>query len=157
MIDLATTPPVLSFFAAGVPAPGGSKKSFVSASTGKMVVLDTCKRNKPWRQVVAGAARETLVVEGLRFPLTAPLGVSFAFTFPRPRLHHGRGRLACRVKLSAPSYPAVRPDLTKIVRSTEDALTSIVWKDDSQIVRQWASKDYGPVPGVRVTVWTLTP
>lgn len=157
MLDLLTTPPVLSFFAPGVPAPGGSKKAFVSASTGKMVVLDDCQRNKPWRQVVAGAAWEAMIVVGLRCPLTDPLVVSFEFVFPRPSTHFSRGRHSSRVKLSAPSYPTTRPDLSKTIRSSEDALTGVVWKDDAQIVRQWASKDYGPVPGVRVTVWTLVP
>jgi Holliday junction resolvase RusA-like endonuclease len=48
-----------------------------------------------------------------------------------------------------------RPDATKLWRPTEDALTGIVWRDDSQIIRQLVRKRYcgpGEVPGAEVLV-----
>lgn len=88
-------------------------------------------------------------------PLSGPLVVSFEFVIARPRGHYGTGRNSHRVRPSAPAYPAVKPDTTKLIRSTEDALKGICWNDDSQIVRQYASKSYGSSPGVRITVTPL--
>jgi Holliday junction resolvase RusA-like endonuclease len=52
-------------------------------------------------------------------------------------------------------YPTNPPDATKLLRSTEDALTGIVWKDDKLIVDQLVSKNYqrpGIYPGAKITV-----
>jgi hypothetical protein len=40
----------------GIPAPGGSKRAMRSASTGRVIVLEDCKRTPAWRQAVAAAA-----------------------------------------------------------------------------------------------------
>ncbi len=44
-----------------------------------------------------------------------------------------------------------RPDLDKLCRACLDSLTGIVWRDDAQVVRLEASKDYG-APGVMIWV-----
>jgi Holliday junction resolvase RusA-like endonuclease len=49
----------------------------------------------------------------------------------------------------------VAPDTTKLVRSTEDALKGICWRDDSQVVYQVASKEYaarGGIPGADIKI-----
>jgi len=53
--------------------------------------------------------------------------------------------------------PAVkRPDLDKLVRAVFDALTNVVFKDDSQVVSVFASKRLaGPGDTVGVTVEVL--
>jgi hypothetical protein len=38
------------------------------------------------------------------------------------------------------------------LRSTEDALTSIIWKDDSRIADQHVKKIFGDRPGAYITV-----
>jgi Holliday junction resolvase RusA-like endonuclease len=48
-------------------------------------------------------------------------------------------------------HPTVAPDLDKLVRAAGDALTGIVWVDDSQIVNLHAWKRYGK-PGATITV-----
>lgn len=137
------------FFAPGIPAPGGSKRAFVVG--GRAIVTEDCKRSKPWRERVACAARDAYAGP----PLNGPLRVEFAFVVPRPKGHFGTGKNARAVRPSAPAYPAVKPDTTKLVRSTEDALKSILWDDDSQIVQQVATKTYGDRPGVTVRVYEL--
>lgn len=84
--------------------------------------------------------------------LEGPLRVRFDFVFPRPAGHFGTGKNASVLKPSAPPYPAQRPDTTKLVRSAEDALKGILWRDDSQIVSQFATKRYGPQAGMAITV-----
>jgi Holliday junction resolvase RusA-like endonuclease len=133
-----------AFWVPGVPAPGGSKKAFIV--NGKARLTDAAKGNKDWRASVAHAAREAYagpVLEG-------PLFVSFIFYVVRPKSHTGkRGLLP-----SAPAFPTTRPDVLKLARSTEDALTGILWRDDSQTVHLIAMKRYGAQAGCNVRVST---
>lgn len=142
----------ISFFAPGIPAPGGSKRAFAHKSTGRIVVTDDCRRNKDWRAVVALAAERAMAG---RPPLAGPLALSMTFFLPRPKGHFGTGRNARVVRAAAPGHPAVKPDTTKLVRSSEDSLKGICWLDDAQIVRQHAEKCYGEAPGVWVEVRRL--
>lgn len=146
----------VSFTVAGLPAPQGSKRAFVNHRTGKPVVLEMGgQKLKEWRSIVRDVAFKFMLEEfhGVgRKPLTGPLGVSLAFTLPKPK--------------SAPktrrTWPDKRPDLDKLVRSTLDGLTGPVFSDDAQVVQLGASKDYphdnGSWPvltGVVVTVWQI--
>lgn len=126
----------------GIPQPGGSKKGFVvnDKYTGKAraVVTEDNKKSKPWRNDVQWMAK--LVMKA--GPLRGPLAVEFVFILARPKGHLG----ARGLRPSAPPYPDVKPDTTKLTRSTEDALKGIAWVDDSQIVDQHARKIYA-APG----------
>ena len=134
--------PIVQFFVPGVPAPGGSKRAFIVA--GRAVVTDDAKHNKPWRASVAAAA-----YDAYHGPiLDQPLVVSFTFILVRPRGHYGKRG----VRPSAPKYPATKPDVLKLARSTEDALTGILWRDDSRTVALIARKVYGEQAGCWVSV-----
>lgn len=120
----------------GRPAPQGSKKAFRHKHTGKIITQEMSKYVDPWRSDVRAAAIHFLSrTDRTRFPLDGPLSVDMVFSMPRPKGHYGTGRNAGTLKLSAPLYPQGMPDLSKLVRSTEDALTSAgLWKDDSRVV-----------------------
>lgn len=80
-----------------------------------------------------------------------PLSVMFTFVMPRPNGHFGTKGL----KPSAPDHPTTKPDALKLCRSTEDALTGVVWNDDSQTVQLDIEKRYaavGEAPGARIVV-----
>ena len=153
----------VEFFVPGVPKPGGSKRAFVNPKTGQAIITDACKKNKQWRDSVAAAAIEAYQGQ----PLIGLVGFQMDFYFARPRGHFGTGKNAAKLKSSAPPAPPVKPDLTKVIRSTEDALTRILWRDDSQVIAQWNSKSYvglanldhlalpSVIPGVRVTLMEL--
>jgi len=87
-----------------------------------------------WRQEVAQAARKAysgpLLIGAVR--------LSLVFFRPRPKGHFGTGRNAGKLKTSAEDYPIQRPDVLKLARAVEDALTGVIWRDDSQVV------EYGP-------------
>ncbi len=86
------------------------------------------KTLKPWRRRVAANAR--IAMAG-RPPLTGPVELSVIVCRPRPKANYNsRGY----IKAAAPAYPITRPDTLKQVRAIEDALTGVVWNDDSQIV-----------------------
>jgi len=143
----------ISFFVPGIPAPGGSKK-FVgfAKSTGRAILVDAAgQRNKDWRASVATVAAACM--SGVS-PLEGPLFVRLTFLMPRPKGHRKpNGDL----RKGAPAYPTTRPDCLKISRSTEDAMTGIVWRDDAQTVRLEMNKLYADerACGCEVTVMRL--
>lgn len=52
-------------------------------------------------------------------------------------------------------FPTGRPDHDNYSKSICDALTGIVWADDSQICRSLIVKEYGENPGIIVEVYLL--
>jgi Holliday junction resolvase RusA-like endonuclease len=136
------------FTVLGRAQPAGSKRAYVNPHTGRANIVDAAKGSRPWKQQVAGAALEHRN-GGL---LTGALELHLAFFVARPKGHYGTGRNAGVVKLSAPAFPTTKPDVTKLVRAVEDALTSVLWRDDAQIVRQLASKEYGDPERVEIRV-----
>lgn len=142
----------------GLPAPQGSKRH-----VGRGVMIESSKKVKPWRQDVKYAALEA--VGDAWTLLDGPLAASMVFTFARGKGHYRTGRNAHLLRDSAPTRPAVTPDLSKILRSTEDALTGVVWKDDARVVeytalgKWYAGTDAADVldgPGCVVRVWRLS-
>jgi Holliday junction resolvase RusA-like endonuclease len=92
-----------------------------------------------------------------KVPLHQPLRVFFGFVMPRPAYHFVGGNKKGKLKASAPRYHTVRPDVVKLQRSTEDALTKIIWVDDSQTYDIHAVKHYGEEPGCQILIEILTP
>jgi len=120
----------------GIPAPQGSKRHL-----GNGVMVESSTKVKPWRQAVTYAAREAMP-DGWQ-PLNGPLRLAVVFTFARPKGHFRSGRNAHLLRDAAPPRPAGMPDLSKLVRSTEDALTDAgVWVDDARVVSCAAEKRY---------------
>ncbi|MGH3190011.1 MAG: RusA family crossover junction endodeoxyribonuclease [Streptosporangiaceae bacterium] len=122
----------------GQPAPQGSKRAFAirkgGIPTGRVAVIESSHdRVKSWRQAVIDAALN--LDRPHTWPLDGPLRLGIVFALPRPKGHFGTGKNASRIRDSAPAFPAGMPDLSKLLRSTEDALTDAgIWRDDSQVV-----------------------
>jgi Holliday junction resolvase RusA-like endonuclease len=76
-------------------------------------------------------------------PLNGPLLLELTFWTPRPKGHYGSGKNAGQVRGSAPRHPTVKPDLLKLARAVEDALSGIVYRDDAQITTEILQKAYG--------------
>lgn len=112
------------------------------------------EKTKPWMALVKSAAMEAydgpLLTGAIEFKMT--------FYYLRIKGHYGSGRNFDRLKDSAPKYKLTKPDCTKTVRSTEDALKGILWHDDSQVIRQQNEKDFcrkGERPRAEITVTPL--
>lgn len=134
---------MIAFKVAGVPAPQGSK-----TRTRWGGIREDNPATKPWRSAVAWEA--TAAMHGTQ-PLTGPLELAVTFYFPRPKSHYGTGKNADRLKDTAPTWCATKPDTDKLIRAIGDAITGIVCRDDSQIVRVTAWKLYG-TPAAEITV-----
>lgn len=151
--------PVCEFFVPGEPKPAGSKSAFAfkrrDGTLGARVTDSSGNKGKAWRTLVSDAAQDAM---GSREPVPGgtPLILLIEFTVVRPASHHvnaNRSRPLSPTKVSL--RPAKRPDVTKLVRAVEDAMTGIVWADDAQVVHQLASKVYGTRPGARVIVMEI--
>ena len=141
---------MIDFFVPGVPATAGSKRGFINPRTGGIIITDdTGQRGKNWRVAVQDAARG--VYTGPPFP--GPLVLLIEFRVLRPKGHF---RADGGLKPGSPRRPVTRPDATKMLRAVEDALTKILWRDDSQVVHLAAEKVYAEAPGARVRVWSAT-
>lgn len=156
-LAIATAQPewLIDIFVPGTPAPQGSKQGRPiyrgsgesRAFTGKVAMVESSKTGViEWRNDVRTAAEKTW---GKQPPLDGPLVLDVRFVRRRP--------------VSAPKRrtPAAtsRPDLSHLVRSTEDALTSAgVWVDDSRVVATYSSKrvaEIGERTGARIRVRCL--
>lgn len=128
---LRASAPIFALEVLGRPAPQGSKRH-----VGNGVMLEMSKYVRPWRQDVRAAAETLLArVDRTLFPLDGPLLVDMVFSVARPKGHYRTGRNAHLLRDTAPARPQGMPDLSKLTRSTEDALTSAgVWKDDARVV-----------------------
>lgn len=162
-LPFATVEPVSIVFAVlGKPEPAGSKRSFVPTNRhtgqpfrrpgGGIVVntVDDNPKSKPWKQKVAAVAYDHRPDE----LLDGPIRLSLSFFRVRPQGHfNSKGELN-KEGLANP-YPATRPDVLKLARGVEDALTGVIWSDDARIVREVLSKDWSDVESVVIEIETL--
>lgn len=128
----------ITFTVAGKPEPAGSKRAFSwRARDGRSgtSVVDANPKSRGWKTLVSAAAAASFSGE----LLDGPLSVEFTFEVPRPQGHFGTRGL----RPAAPAHPTTRPDVLKLARAVEDALSGIVYRDDSQIVRETLVKKYG--------------
>jgi crossover junction endodeoxyribonuclease RusA len=102
------------------------------------VVHDSDGKVPAWQEKVKSAAQTAMF--GLE-PMRGPVMVAMTFTLPRPPSVPEKKR----------PYPCVAPDLDKLARAVGDALTGVVYVDDSLIVNLHLYKRYG-TPGVVVTI-----
>ncbi|GAA3144605.1 hypothetical protein GCM10010466_39630 [Planomonospora alba] len=151
--------PVITIRAFGVPAPQGSKKGRPiykgrgpeRVFTGRVALQESSDKVKPWRAAVEAAAKAVVATKPGWAVLDEPLIVEVCFSLPRgvsvKRAHH-----------------TTYPDLSKLIRSTEDALTKVVWADDARVIayrnprKLYAGDDDPdalPEPGCVIRVWRV--
>jgi Holliday junction resolvase RusA-like endonuclease len=155
----------------GLPAPQGSKKFVGTTKSGRGLMVESSKKVKPWRQDVKA---EALLARGLtngrresglldpgglnladRAPIDAPVRMVITFTLPKPTSAPKRKR----------TFPMRTPDLSKLVRSTEDALTDAgIWADDARVIECNSAKVYPnegqdalDTPGAVIRIYELLP
>ena len=101
----------VEFEVIGLPAAQGSKRH-----VGNGVMVESSKKVAPWRDSVAGAARDIAERIGDSAPFDGPLDLDVTFRFPMPASR----KAAVRSAGHAPKTTA--PDLDKLIRAVGDAL-----------------------------------
>lgn len=128
----------------GTPGPQGSKRSI-----GGHRMVESSAKVKPWREAVKWAAMEA--TRGMDRPcLRGPVTMAVTFYLQKPKKPRSR-------------FPDRYPDLSKLVRSTEDALTEAgIWEDDARVVSTTSAKRYAgdagalPIPGAEISIFTAS-
>jgi Holliday junction resolvase RusA-like endonuclease len=137
----------IQVFIPGVPVPKGSAKAFYVKSLGRaLVVQDNAKKQKPWASMIAVMTRERWNFG----PVNGAVRADMLFVMPRPKSHL---RANGGVKDSfAQREHTSKPDVDKLARCVLDALTGVLYADDSQVVEISARKTYGGEPGCMLTI-----
>lgn len=88
-------------------------------------MVESSIKVKPWRIAVAAETRKQV-----QSALQNPVEIALVFHLPRP-------------KTVTRKWPAVKPDLDKLIRSTFDGLTTGgLYTDDALVIAVSASKQY---------------
>ncbi|MCL4735356.1 MAG: RusA family crossover junction endodeoxyribonuclease [Candidatus Omnitrophica bacterium] len=127
----------IKFTVVGKQQPAGSKRVVTNRHTGKAYVIDANDKARDWKTKVAQYASDAMGGAGV---MTGPIILIVVFAIMRPKSHY---TTKGEIRESAPKYPTQKPDVTKLLRAVEDALTGVVWRDDAQVCYQMASKSYG--------------
>lgn len=120
----------LRFEVIGTPQQRGSKKPCRRGNSGTIILVDSNKKSIAWMDSVRTAAHEAWG----RQLLNEPLALGCEFYFRRPKVHYRTGRNAHLMRADAPVHHAKSPDIAKLMRCLEDALTGVVWTDDKLVV-----------------------
>lgn len=123
----------ISFFVYGIPQ-RHSRRSILR--NGKMASYEG-KDSQDWRQSV----RLQSLNHKPSSPSAAPISAELSFQFLKPKSLSRK--VTAHIK---------RPDAENLLKSTLDAMTGIMWRDDSQIVRLVVTKQYSEIPGVRIAI-----
>ena len=135
----------IEFTIPGAAAPQGSKRA-IRLRTGRTVLVESSAKVRPFRAVAALCATEAWHQP----PTAGTVALEVAFRFVRPKSHH---RSNGDLRAGAPLTPG-KPDIDKLLRALLDALTGVVYVDDSQVACIWATKEYGPRSETTVSVVT---
>lgn len=152
------------FTVLGTPKTAGSKQSFiprrgdgsmVTRADGEPMVVtkdDAGEAGEAWRQDVGKTALGARPPGG---PIDGPVALELTFYRARNKGHYRTGRFAHLLRDAAPLWPTTRPDALKLARAVEDALSSVVWLDDSQVIDGRQRKLFGTPERCEVRIWRL--
>ena len=145
----------VKFFVPGDAKTSGSKRAFINPKTNRPIVTAANPAQKKWQDAVKWKAMQ---IFERRIPFEGPLCLDMVFVRARPKGHYGTGKNEGAMKEWAKDlFPTTKPDLLKLGRAVEDAMSKIIYIDDSQIVEEHIKKIYGVKPGVDIIVRKLKP
>ena len=121
------------------------------ARSGAFTRVYTDKQTADYETQVKQAAQQAM---GSSEPLETPVTVYLYIRLPIPSSYSKNRRKAC---LDGFEMPTKKPDASNILKSIEDGMNGVVFKDDSQIVNIHVTKVYATEPGVDVCVRECLP
>lgn len=136
---------MVSFTIPGNPVAQGRPRA---ARRGNRIMMYDPKPSKDYKEYVANIAKEYAPEE----PTEAALGVQMKIYREIPKSTTKKDRKLINEGLKR---PVVRPDASNYAKGIEDALSGIIYKDDSQIVDLHIKKYYSDNPRVEIKIREL--
>lgn len=130
---LLIEPRVIEVFVPGEPIPQGSMVAYYHKALRRASLKPDNERElKAWRAIVGTMAR--LKWHGK--PSTSAIRLDCEFRFPRVK------QTAAGPRRASTKYPTTRqtPDRDKLLRAVQDAMTGVIYGDDSQVISGETSK-----------------
>jgi Holliday junction resolvase RusA-like endonuclease len=116
------------------------------AKRGNFVQTYTPDKTRNYESLIKEAAIEAM---GSSEPLETPVNLYLYIRAPIPKSLPKKRMEAC---LNGLEKPIKKPDASNVLKSVEDAMNGVVYKDDSQIVNIHVSKVYSSVSGIDVCI-----
>ena len=141
----------IEFTVYATPTPQGSMKGFVlpgkNGAKARAILTSDNSKLRPYRQEVTRSAMVAMSERGVPEPFAdkhVPVSITFDFYIAKPK----------SVSKKRTEH-VVKPDLSKLIRSTEDAMTGVIYSDDAQIIAFNTRKHYGSPERVVIAVVAL--
>jgi Holliday junction resolvase RusA-like endonuclease len=116
------------------------------AKRGNFVQTYTPDKTRNYESLIKEAAIEAM---GSSEPLETPVTLYLYIRAPIPKSLPKKRIEAC---LNGSEKPIKKPDASNVLKSVEDAMNGVVYKDDSQIINLHVTKVYSTLAGVDVCV-----
>ena len=134
---------MVTFKVDGVPVPKGRARY---VKRGNFIQTYTPEKTRTYETLIKDAARQAM---GGSEPLETPVSLYLYIRVPIPAS-------ATKKRLQAISdgseKPIKKPDASNILKSVEDGMNGVVYKDDSQIINIHVTKVFSSEPGVDICV-----
>ncbi len=89
-------------------------------------------------------------------PLDEPLEIDYKFYYSYPKALIQTKANKLKIQLGQLFYKHTKPDIDNLQKQINDAMNSVVYLDDSRIVKISAEKLYSDVPRIEITVTPIT-
>lgn len=116
------------------------------AKRGNFVQAYTPEKTRTYETLIKEAGIQAM---GTSEPLETPVTLYLYIRMPIPKSYSKKRVEAC---LNGSEQPIKKPDASNILKSVEDGLNGVVYKDDSQIINIHVTKVYSTQGGVDICV-----
>jgi len=113
---------------------------------GNFVSTYTPEKTRTYESLIKDAAIKAM---GSSEPLETPVTLYLYIRLPVPKSYSKKRTEAC---LNGSENPIRKPDSSNILKSVEDGMNSVVYKDDCQIINHHITKVYSSQAGVNICV-----
>jgi Holliday junction resolvase RusA-like endonuclease len=113
---------------------------------GNFVQTYTPEKTRTYETLIKDAAIEAM---GASEPLETPVNLYLYIRAPIPKSYSKKKIADC---LNGFEKPIKKPDASNVLKSVEDAMNGVVYKDDTQIVNIHVTKVYSSQSGIDVCV-----
>lgn len=118
------------------------------SSRGRFVRVYDPKNTKQFKRAVKTYISEYMLERNIR-QFEAPLVVTLIFY---RNVQKSLSKVEKLRRLDGIHPPDVKPDLSNYLKSVEDALNGVLWKDDSQIIGEHIIKLYSEQPRIEIAI-----